>query len=267
MARQFDRSNYRDEGRRQWRDDDNGRGGQFGRGQERPRDEQGRFMSEDDDRGYFGQRGNERDPQERGYRGGDDYSRGGRDRYDDYGRSAGGNYRDNYGDNYGEENYREDNYSRGNAGRDFGPRDEYGRFSTEDERGPQRGANQYGRWQDDYDREPYGPYQGRAYEGDPGRERYDDDSYRRERGYEGSRGMQGPNQDRDDWQRGGQDRNQRYDERDDRGRFQSRDESDQRGSQGRGSQGRGRQDDQRGWFGDPRGHAAAARLGWRHRQH
>jgi hypothetical protein len=22
----------------------------------------------------------------------------------------------------------------------------------------------------------------------------------------------------------------------------------------------------RGWFGDPRGHAAAARLGWRHRQ-
>jgi hypothetical protein len=310
MARQFDRS--RDENRQHWRDDqwrndqwrnEDSRSGQFGRGQERPRDDQGRFMSEDDDRGdyygqpgeyygqrgeYYGQRGNERDWNAGGGGAGDDYSRGGRDRHDDdfpHGgagrRVAGGNYRQG--------NYREDEYARSGSGRGFDqPRDEYGRF-TEDERGQRRGANEYGRWQDDdYERDSY-----RAYEADPGRESYDDDSYRRDRSYETGRGMQG----RDDWERGGQDSRGRFDDRDDRGRFESRGGSGQRGSQGRGSQGRGsqgrgsegreyqgresqgrgpegrgsqgrdRQDDHRGWFGDPRGHAAAARLGWRHRQH
>jgi hypothetical protein len=32
---------------------------------------------------------------------------------------------------------------------------------------------------------------------------------------------------------------------------------------GNGNRGGG---DHRGWFGDPRGHAQAAKLGWRHRQ-
>ena len=56
-------------------------------------------------------------------------------------------------------------------------------------------------------------------------------------------------------------------ERDERGRFMSDDDDDGNGRGGnRGGNGDRGGGDHRGWFGDPRGHSQAAKLGWRHRQ-
>ncbi len=246
MAEQYDR-NRDDEGRftggqrrgRQWQEDDNwgrenyGRGNydreNYGRGAEPPRDDRGRFLSEGENGDYYGGR---------------DYG----DR--DYGNMRG---RGNYG-------YEESNYGRGGGGM-FGrgepgrreqsggrERDEYGRFSSDgDHRGGRgndydhrgSGGRDYGRgsgW--------YGDPQGHA---EAARERW-----------QGSRGSR-YEQDDDRGGRGGSFRGGGR-ERDESGRFMSDDDRGGRGSQGRGGE------DHRGWFGDPRGHSQAARLGWRHRQ-
>lgn len=205
------------QGSQQWRDDDEDYPREnYGRGQEPPRDDRGRFMSEGE-RGEF-------------YRG-QNYGRG-RDEYSDASRQGGG-------DRYG---YEEDNYYRGGApdygrGQDYGrgdyDRNDYGRDS---QRGGGRDRDEYGRFTSDDDPR-------RGYGGQRGGYDYDDDH--------GSRGRssgQGREATRDRWQ---ESRGSRYrDHDDDRGRG---------GMQNRG-------EDHRGWFGDPRGHSQAARLGWRHRR-
>ena len=75
----------------------------------------------------------------------------------------------------------------------------------------------------------------------------------------------------EDHERSGRGGNRGGPDRDEHGRFMSDDED--RGGRGgnRGGGERGHREghrggDHRGWFGDSRGHAQAARLGWRHRQ-
>jgi hypothetical protein len=269
MAGQYDR-NRDDEGRftggqrrgRQWQEDDNwgrenyGRGNydreNYGRGVEPPRDDRGRFMSEGENGDYYGGRGyGERD---------DGGSRGGRgnDRYEE------SNYARGVGGMFGRGDYGRDEQQGGGRGRDESSDDEHrgGRGNDYDDRGS-RGRD-YGRgsgW--------YGDPQGHA---EAARERwqesrgsrYENDDDRGGRG--GS--FRGGGRERDESGRfmGEDDRGGSFRgggrERDNSGRFMSSDDDD-RG--GRGSQGRGGED-HRGWFGDPRGHSQAARLGWRHRQ-
>jgi len=258
MAGQYDRNRdaegrFAGGGRRrsQWQEDDRYREREnYGRGAEPPRDDRGRFLSEGENGDYYGGRGyGERD----------------------YGDARGG--RGNYG-------YEESNYSRGadgmfgrgdsgrneqNGGRE---RDEYGRFSSDDDHRRGRG-NDY----DDRGRE-YG--RGSGWYGDPqghaeaARERWQE--------------SRGSRYEEDD-DRGGRGGSFRGRERDESGRFMGEDDHGGRGGSFRGGgrerdesgrfagdddRGRGSQsgggEDHRGWFGDPRGHSQAARLGWRHRQ-
>ncbi len=300
MAGQYDR-NRDGEGRftggprrgSQWQEGDNwerenyGRGNydreNYGRGAEPPRDDRGRFLSEGENGDYYGGRNyGERD----------------------YGNMRGG--RDSYG-------YEESNYARGVGGMfgrgDYGrneqsggrERDEYGRFSGDDDHRGGRGndyddrgsrGRDYGRgsgWYGDPQghaqaaRERWHESRGPRYEDDDrgarggpfrgsggGRERDESGRFMSDddRGGRGA-SFRGGGRERDesgrfasDDERAGRGRNQGGNrERDDSGRFMSSDDDD-RGA--RGSQGGG--EDHRGWFGDPRGHSQAARLGWRHRQ-
>src|SRR5688572_21319683 len=257
-------------GGRDWDDyDDRGRedrGRRFGRGNDRPRDEQGRFTEE---RGsYYGQRGYDEDR----YRSNDngpteDYGRYGRE-YEDYER--------------GRDDYRRsgrDDDDRGERGRqqDDRGRDEYGRFTSDDDYRGRRG------YEEDQSGMRSRESRGRGWFGDPqghseadrqrgrGGFRYDDDDNDRggrgrSRGSGRERDEQGRfmgSDDDDGNGRGGRSESRGGDrERDEQGRFMGSDDDD---DNGRGGRSRSR-DDNRGWFGDSRRHAAAARLGWRHRQ-
>jgi len=242
MAGQYDR-NRDDEGkftreprrRPQWQEDDNRYRESHGR-ENYDRENYGRGAEPPrDDRGRFLSEG------ENG-----DYYRG-RD-YDerDFGDSRGG--RGNYG-------YEERNYSRGSGGM-FG-RGDYGR---DEQQGRGRGRDEYGRFSgdDDYRRgrgDDYGDRGSRGREYGRGTSWYGDPqghAEARERSQE-SRGSRYQSDDDRSGRGGGSFRGGGR-ERDESGRFVSDDE------RGRGGE------DHRGWFGDPRGHSQAARLGWRHRQ-
>ncbi|WP_257385904.1 hemerythrin domain-containing protein [Tahibacter caeni] len=142
------------------------------------------------------------------------------------------------GDNIQEEHTMASQYRR--------ERDEQGRFMSDDDDryGSRGGGNRGGQSRDEY---------GRFESDDRGSGRYgrshDDDDDRGSRG--GGRGGQS---------------------RDEYGRFESDDRGSGRYSRSRDDDDRGysrssRDDDDRGrgWFGDPRGHAEAAREGWRNR--
>jgi hypothetical protein len=197
-------------GAQRWHDDDDNGRENFGRGQQAPRDDRGRFMSEGENHDYYG-----RGRQYGEYGGGSGFGRADYDR-GDYGRG---------------------DYERGSYGRNEYGRDEYGRDDDRNFRGMRGGGR-----------------------GDWGYEETD---------YRGSRGGGNDSQ-------GGRDRDEygRFTSDDDGGRYPrggrgGYDYDDDRGSQGgRGQGSRSRYEDHegRGWFGDPRGHADAARLGWRHRR-
>jgi hypothetical protein len=208
------------------------------------------------------QYGRERD--ERG--GGSRYGRSRDDDYDDRGSRGGNRERDEMGrftdderssrqgrsggDDYDDRG----NRSRGGGGRE---RDEYGRFASDD-RGSSRSG---GRMRDDEDD---GRGHGRGgWFGDP--EGHSQASREGWRGRDDDR-RSSRSRDDDDDDRGGRSRGgDGGRERDEYGRFAS----DDRGSSRSG--GRMRDDDdgrghgRGGWFGDSRGHAEAAREGWRSR--
>jgi hypothetical protein len=236
----YSSDNERDERGRFVSDDDRGRGGyQGGRwreddndhhgyaSQNRDRDENGRFMSHDDDRGSS-HRGRNMD----------------RDR-DDNGRFMG----------------HDDDYRRGSSrydGNNERDRDENGRFVSHDERGgmyrsrPARDDGDHrGSTSRNLDRDDNGRFMSD--------ERYDrnrDDD--RNGGSRGHGGWYGDSRGHSEaTQRGWDDRQSghRYDHDDDRPRrsFSSGYDDDRRGN------------GDRGWYGDPEGHAEAARRGWRNR--
>lgn len=208
------------------------------------RDERGRFTN-DDERG--GRQGGCYDDDDRRYA---------RSRDDDdgrgwYGDSAGHSeasrrgWAERTGDRRSFASRYEDDRSYGSRGFNDRDRDEYGRFtSNDDNRGgySSRGGNdddrRYGSpGSNDRDRDEYG--------------RFASDDDRGGRSYSRSRDDDGYD-DRRYSSRGG---------RDDNGRFTS-DDDDRRG----GARARSRDDDDgRGWYGDSRGHAEAARRGWENR--
>lgn len=229
----------------------------MGRQYEQERDDRGRFMREDErqryggpqgrqfggrDRGDWDRNGWERDEQGRFAREGDE------GRYWDEGRRDEGRggyqsrwesdqgYDQGY-DRGGGQQYREQEYGNrfmGDTG-DYRGRDEdyyssRGEYEDRDERGRfmSRGEDRYGRG-GGYYREESSGYGGRGRDEQP---RDDQGRFMSERGERGDYRARG---------------------RDEGGRERSRSGRDQ-----------GR--DQGGWFGEPRRHAEAARLGWRHRQ-
>jgi hypothetical protein len=277
---------------------------QYGRGQETPRDDRGRFMSEGESGRYYGgtdfddygdrNYGSRYDSGEN-YRGGHGgYSRSSSDEYEsgpgfsDYRRqeNRGGQDERQYGGGrYGDD----DEYSSRGQQSQGRERDEYGRFTSEDVDYGDRGRGE--RWQgsrgsrDDDDR-GRGSGQGRGWFGDSGghseaarqrgpgqrgqddRGQYSRDDDHRGRGAGQGRGWFGDSEGHSEAARqrgqGSRGSSGGNRDRDDRGRFASDD--DHGGGRGRGgSQGRSGGDDHRGWFGDSRGHSHAARLGWRHR--
>jgi len=158
-----------------------------------------------------------------------DFDRDERGRFmsdDDHRRGQGSRYRD------------DDDYRRGSNG--DRPRDESGRFMRDDN--DDRGRSRYGRSSNDRERDENGRFMSHDERGGmySSRSRYEDDD-RGPRGYRGS----GSYRERDD---GG-----RFISDDDHGRYsRSRDDDDRNGG--------------RGWYGDPRGHSEASRLGWQHRE-
>ncbi len=128
-------------------------------------------------------------------------------------------------------------------------RDEYGRFVSDDDRGG-RGRSS-GRDSDDRERDSRGRFMSDDDRGGRGRSS-GRDSYDRERD---SRGRFMSDDDR-----GGRSRSSsRYDDDDRRYSSRGRDDDDD-------DRGYSRDRGQGGWFGDPRGHSEAARLGWEHRR-
>ena len=140
------RSTSGSRGGQDWRDDDDYGRENFGRGQQPPRDDRGRFLSEGENRDYYGG--------ERQYGQYEDNGRG-----DFGGRGFGGRdyeergYEDSRGGrgNYGYE--QDDNYRGGSRGQQRGmfgrgdyedrsgrERDEYGRFTGDDNYGGPRAA-------------------------------------------------------------------------------------------------------------------------------
>ena len=210
------------------------------------RDERGRF-TDNDDRGGRGYGRSSRDDDDRNYR-----SRN-RDDDDDgrgwYGDSRG--HADAARRGWEERGGESRSFSRGRddddrGGREDRERDDRGRFMSDDD---DRGYRSRGH--DDDDRGSRGG--GDRDRDERGRFARDDDD----------RGYRSRNRDDDDDRRGGRGGGNR--DRDDRGRFASDDD--------RRSSARSRDDDdddrggrgQGGWFGDPRGHAEAARRGWEER--
>jgi len=238
----------------------------------RERDDHGRFMSDDDERGYSrGRSSSSRDRDEYGRFTSDDDDR-------DYsrGRSSSGRERDDYGRFTRDDDDR--SYSRGGSSRGRYEDDDRGysrsrsgsRYENEDDRDHGRGG-----WFGDSEGHSEASRRGWENRGSSGRSLYDDD----DRSYRSSSSSRGRS---------------RYDDDDD-GRSQGRggwfgdpeghSEASRRGWESRsGSGGRSRSsyddDDRRdtrsggnggsgrgqgGWFGDSRGHAEAARRGWRNR--
>jgi hemerythrin superfamily protein len=252
----------------------------LGRGQFRDRDERGRFMSEDDDdrsystrsRGGYGDWDDEADG--RSYssrsRGGsrdeDDDDRGGRS------RGRGGWFGDSEGHSMaarqrGGSRFHDDD-ERSFSSRGGRERDEQGRFMSDDDdersfssRGGGRDRDERGRFvsdDDDYDARRSSRSQSMRT-----RRRDDDDDDDRGRGWFGdpqghSEASRRGWESRDD---GGGSRGQSA--RGNGGRRSRDDDDDRRSSSS--SRGRSRSS-QGGWFGDPRGHAEAARRGWENRQ-
>lgn len=238
----------------------------------RDRDDQGRFTSDDTDRS----RG--RGDDDRGYR-----SRG---RDEDDGRGW-------YGDSRGHaeaarkgwasreggesRSFRDDDDDRSryrSSGRD---RDEYGRFTSDDDRGGRsrdrdddrsyrsrdQDRDEYGRFTSDDDRNG-GRSRGRGDDDRGGRDRGqggwfgDSEGHARaarQRWEDDDRGGRGGGSDRE------RDENGRFMREDDRGGSRSRGRDDDDRS-GRGSGDGGRDHGQGGWFGDSEGHARAARQRW-----
>lgn len=230
----------------------------------RERDENGRFVSDDDRRGgsYARRRDDDRD--------------------DDRGGNGNGNGRGWSGDPRGhaeasrrgwETRRREDDDDRRSSASssrsrydddDDRRRDDRGRFASEDDRSYGRSR----RDDDDDGRGWYGDARGHAEASRRGWEtrRGDDEDDRRSSSSSRSRSSSGGSSRYDD------DDDRR---RDDRGRFMS--ENDRGGSRSSSSQRnddedtrrsrrRDDDDDGRGWYGDPRGHAEAARRGWETRR-
>jgi len=243
MAQRSNQNQERDEYGRFANDDDrysrgtNGgqnRGGNGnGRGQSsggRDRDEYGRFESNDDRRGYSGSG-----------RYDDDRSR----------TSSRGQERDDYG-RFGSDDDRGSRY-RSSSGPD---RDESGRFTSDDDDRSGRRSSGSGRDRDDDDD------RGSRGRSAAGRERDDQGRFTSDDDDRGRRSSGGSRDDDDRGSRGRSSPGGR--ERDESGRFAS-DDDRRSGGGGRSSE-RGRGDDEgRGWFGDSRGHAEAARRGWEHR--
>jgi hemerythrin superfamily protein len=228
-----------------------GRGGWFGDSEGHSRAAHERFEDDDDDRRGSSRRSRSRDDDDddRGGRGrggwfGDSegHSRAARERFDDNEDDRGGGSRRSRG---GRDD--DDDDDRGGRGRGRG-----GWFG--DSEGHARAARQ--RFEDDDDDRRGSPRRSRSRDDDD-----DDDRGGRSRGRGGwfgdSEGHARAALERwEDDSRGGSRRSRgRDDDDDDRGRSRrsrSRDDDD---------------DDQgRGWFGDPRGHAEAARRGWQHRR-
>lgn len=227
---------------------------------DRDRDDRGRFTSDDDDN-----------------RGRNQSSGSGRGGYSSRSRDDDDERRGGYS-------------SRGGNGNK--ERDERGRFTSEDDdgrnggRGSSRGGySSRGRDDEDDDRRS-GSSEGRGWYGDSrghsqaAREGWEDRGSSRSRDYEDDRG--GRNM-RDEQTGGRYGRGSSDRDRDERGRFTSDDddgrgrnqysssrsrdydEDDDQGSRSRQSSRGGSQEGHGGWFGDSKGHAAAARRGWQHR--
>jgi hypothetical protein len=231
------------------------------RGDDRERDERGRFT--DDDRGYRGRSADRDRDDDRRYS-----SRGGRD--DDDGRGWHGDpqghseaSRRGWEERRGESR----SFSRDDDDRDRSDRerDSRGRFTDDDDRGyrsrgSDRDRDERGRFDNDDRRSGggrgwYGDSRGHAEaarqgrdDRDDGRRSRDDDDDRR--GGRGQGGWFGDSRGHAEAARRG------WDDRDD-GRRSRDDDDDRRGGRG---EGRG------GWFGDSRGHAEAARRGWEDRR-
>ncbi len=224
------------------------------------RDERGRFVSDDDDDRRGGSYSRSRDDDRR-----DDSDRGGHGRGGWFGdseghsmaarsRGEGRSFRDDeydgdgrgwYGDSRGHAQAarRGGDERRSTHGDDDRDRDDRGRFMSDDDRSGRGGRSS----SSDRDRD------------DQGRFMSDDDRSGRSSGGRG----RSSSSDRD---------------RDDQGRFMSDDDRSSRGGGPSSSSDRerdsrsyrGRDDDDgdgRGWYGDSRGHAEAARRGWESRSH
>ena len=246
-------------------DDDDRRGGRRGGSSFRERDEQGRFMSDDDDyrssRSSRGRNGDYDDDRQS--------SRGGRGQGGWFGdpeghseaarrgRSGGSRYEDD--DDY--RSSRSGYSSRGMQGGRSSSRYE----EDDDDRRSSRGGRSQGGWFGDP--EGHSEASERGWEsrgssrGGRSSSRYEDDDDRRSsrggRG-EGQGGWFGdPEGHSEAAQRGWEGRGSSRGGRQSSGRDD--DDDDRRSSRGRGGQSQG------GWFGDSRGHAEAARRGWRNR--
>ena len=220
----------------------------------RERDEQGRFMSEDEDygsssRGYSGgDRGRSGEYESQGRN--DGRSGSSREDYED-GRSGARSSQGNWESRSGSRSSRsdeDDRYSRGSSGERgrgwFGDSEGHARASEEGWEN-RRGGGGGRSGSDENER------QGRGSSDERGRGWFGDSeghSRASEEGWENRRGGGGG--------RSGSDENER----------QGRGSSDDRGSSGsRGSSSGRSSSGEGGWFGDPRGHAEAARRGWQNR--
>jgi hemerythrin superfamily protein len=246
---------------------------------DRDRDEQGRFMSDDDD-DYGNGRSRGRSASS-GRGGSSNRDRDEQGRFmsdDDDGRSRGRSA------------------SSGRGGSNYRDRDEQGRFASDDDDDDYRSSrsrSSRSRDDDEDGRGWYGDSEGhseaarRGWEerGSSSRSRgssYDDDDD--DRGRSSGRGRSQSRSRDDDRSQGGwfgdseghsEAARRGWEERGSSSRSRSRDDDDDnrgRSSGGRGrsqsqSRSRSRDDDQGhgGWFGDPRGHAEAARRGWQNR--
>lgn len=156
--------------------------------------------------------------------------------------------------------------------RDEPSRDEQGRFASDEDR---RGRDYERRERDDSDYRSSSSSHGRPYQDEehysrgqrmPERDEYGRFTSERASDYRSSSPSRGRSYQDDEYSS----RNQRTPERDEYGRFVS---DDDRRSQGY-SRGRNYEDERRashgsghgGWFGDPQGHAEAARRGWDERE-
>ena len=252
-------------------------------------------QSYDDDQGSYGNR-NDQGRYSSGSRGqgGGNYG-GGQDR-DEYGRFTSDNDYDgngnggNYSRQGGNRSWDDDNnyggrgnYSQSND-RD---RDEYGRFTSDDDRGYSSG-NRGGNYSQSSSRDDdnYGDNRGYSQGGNRGGYSQSNDRDRDEYGRftsddsDNSSGGRGSNQ-YSQSSRGGRGSSQNSDSnRDEQGRFSSGGTGNNRGGSsgsrggngghsrsgsGSRSQGQGQSQEHRGWYGDSKGHAEAARRGWQNR--
>jgi hemerythrin superfamily protein len=236
------------------------------RGNERDRDERGRFMEDEDRRGGYRSRGGRDDDDGRGWYGdAAGHSEAARRGWAE--RSGNGESRSFRSRDYDDDDRR---YGASGGGRD---RDERGRFTDDDDRGgrgqggwfgdsrghaeaarrgwEERGGGRYSRDYDDDDRR----YGARGGGGGGGRDRdergrfIDDDD--RGGGGRGQGGWFGDSRGHAEAARRG------WEERDGGRSARDYDDDDDRGGRGRGHG---------GWFGDSRGHAEAARRGWQDRR-